>query len=188
MAEDYTADHDSSGDPLQKMRNKTNRFLSNVKRKADTLSGMEKTMYLQKKYIESLEDTRDFQDSYIDDDKKRIENQEWMIKFLLLELEDTIITKNKKIESWRSSALKCAPPTSKLHKFADEKEVPESDEELLGIINDVLETQETAAGATESSEYVNQSELFTDEYKAAFNYFLKKHESETEAGAGTSVE
>ncbi|CAS00462.1 Protein CBG27569 [Caenorhabditis briggsae] len=98
-----------------------------------------------------------------------------MIKFLLLELKDTIITKNKKIAAWRSTALKCAPPTSGLHKFADEKDVPDVDEEFLAIINDILKKQKTVPGATQFPEYADSSKgLLTNEGKAAFNDFLKK--------------
>ncbi|ULT81170.1 hypothetical protein L3Y34_011208 [Caenorhabditis briggsae] len=126
---------------------------------------------------------------------KTIENQDWMIKFLLLELKDTIITKNKKIAAWRSTALKCAPPTSGLHKFADEKDVPDVDEEFLAIINDILKKQKTVPGATQFPEYADSSKESADENegsgisaKAAFNAFVTKQGAVSGAEAEAKVE
>ncbi|UMM40461.1 hypothetical protein L5515_017083 [Caenorhabditis briggsae] len=74
-------------------------------------------------------------------------------------------------------------------QFADEKDVPDVDEEFLAIINDILKKQKTVPGATQFPEYADSSKgLLTNEGKVAFNDFLKKHKTVTKPGAEPAVE
>ncbi|CAO4384152.1 unnamed protein product [Caenorhabditis nigoni] len=164
-------------------------------RMMDNMSEMAKTMKTQEEYIKNLEKEKGIRDleiqnyeKQVDNNEKLIENQEYMVKFLLLELEDTIITKNKKIAAWRSFALKYAPKSSGIHKFANERDVPEFDEEFLAVINDILKKQKTGPGVRRFSEYANNSESPAYDGKAAFDFFLTKQKTVTKAGAKPAVD
>ncbi|PIC16990.1 hypothetical protein B9Z55_023394 [Caenorhabditis nigoni] len=171
-------------------------------RMMDNISEMANTMKTQEKYIKNLEEEKKIRDlemenyeqqienneKRIDNYEKQVETQEWMIKSFLLQLKDTIITKNKKVAAWRSFALKYAPKSSGIHKFANEKDVPEFDEEFLAVINDILKKQKTGPGVRRFSEYANNSESPAYDGKAAFDFFLTKQKTVTEAGAEPKVE